>query len=117
LTAIDFIKQCQDYYGTYRPYQRKMIYEYFTDEKFSATYLDRLWKHIVYTFSSEFNSVPDVAVLEKARHELRREPQPTPQIEAPPEPENVEDRSREVTGILASFKARIRVKRIVGGEG
>lgn len=108
MTAELFVKQVEAYYGKYRPFQRKVVMRYLEKERFTASFLDRLFQQLIYTVSSQYQNVPDVAVIQQQRHEIAKQPPDwKPPVALLPD-EGAEDRSREVLAIFEGFKARIK---------
>ena len=65
MTAKQFIKKIQEYYGPYPKGQRQDIADYLFSKP--DNYLDKLYIAVRNSFSSTWGKVPDIAIFEKYR--------------------------------------------------
>jgi len=106
-----FIKNVEGYYGNYPPGMKRAVYGFIVHEKLGSDYLKRLWNHLVYTFSTEYKNIPDVAVLNRMCREVDEQPKPfTPVALLEEDPEALEDRKEEVGELLRDLLTTLKEK-------
>jgi hypothetical protein len=112
MTVKQFVIKIQAYYGlTYPEGQRDDLLEYLT--KRSERWLDALYKAVIRNVSSQYKSLPDIAVFEqKEVREMATDFLDMAALEAPSDaPLAIEERyatSEEVENFLSDFMMKMR---------
>lgn len=68
MTAQQWIRAIESYYGPYRDGVRSVVLAYLRG--FSGPYLEELQRRAILTYSTEYGVTPDVAMLERLRGEV-----------------------------------------------
>jgi coproporphyrinogen III oxidase-like Fe-S oxidoreductase len=68
VTAEKFIASIEGYYGAYRPAVKATAYKYI--QKYTDAYRQELYRQLLLTISTEYKTVPDVAVFERMHEDV-----------------------------------------------
>jgi hypothetical protein len=68
VTATDFIRLIEDYYGKYDNEKRREITQEYLAGNFSEKDLGKLYKATLLAYSSKWGKVPDIAVFTEVVH-------------------------------------------------
>lgn len=112
MTAIEFVKWAQGYYGQYPQGQKPDIWNYIKD--LSPEYLDALKEALLKTYSSKWGKPPDIAIFEECRELAENTMMYRKYL---PEPEGELISPEEAKRFIAAFNELIERKKVQNGKG
>ena len=104
----EFIKKIENYYGRYRPVVKHEVARYL--QSVDPEIFPRMYNEMLLSFSSRYNTVPDVAEMERVKKYLRDELRPVNYFtKALPDPE-VRDYSGEIGKAFRKLIGKSRIR-------
>ena len=106
----EFIKKIENYYGRYRPVVKHEVARYL--QSVDSEIFPRMYNEMLLSFSSRYNTVPDVAEMERVKKYLRDELRPVNYFtKALPDPE-ARDYSDELGPKLKALVRKLKMGKV-----
>jgi len=117
MTAIEFARWVQGYYGQYTRGQKLDIWQYL--QRLDESYLTALKKELLKTYSSKWGKPPDIAIFEECRcaiEEYQAERMKYQRYLPPAEEDEQVMTPEEAKDFFEAFNQLLKEKHAGGGE-